>query len=535
MGWFDSSSKKEISDLKNKVSELSAKAHYSSYKPLFHVSFDGEKNLGELGALTKFHLDHDGLRHRSWEAYLSSEAAQTVIRKFTLWVIGSGLKLQSEPIDSVLKSSKINMNIPEFTDTVEGRFKLFTASKFSDFSRKDNIDRLARIAYTNAVIGGDVLVVLRVENGMLNIQLIDGAHVKTPMFSSHVTDAIARGNIIKNGVEQNGRGEHVAYYVTDDKGNVKIIQAKGESAGREMAFLVYGLDYRIDDNRGIPLLSSVLETIKKLERYKEAAVGSAEERQKIPYYIKHNDNSTGENPFTKALSKAKSIDGGQETPTDINGKELANTVAASTNKMVFNMPNGAELMALDAKNDLFFKEFYTVNIHSVCSTIGIPPEVALSKYDSNYSASRAALKDWEYTLNVERRNFKFQFYQRIYNFWLELEILQGRIQAPGYLTALYKKDEITLDAFRSCRFVGANVPHIDPLKEVQAERLKLGETGKHIPLTTVEAATESLNGGDSFSNIKQYGRELEEVKKQGIDPVLKVLPPTTNIKKKKEE
>jgi hypothetical protein len=62
--------------------------------------------------------------------------------------------------------------------------------------------------------------------------------------------------------------------------------------------------------------------------------------------------------------------------------------------MTYNMPRDSELKEVQSKNELYFKDFYTVNVDLVCSSINMPPEVAMSKYNSNYSASRAALKDW---------------------------------------------------------------------------------------------------------------------------------------------
>ena len=157
----------------------------------------------------------------------------------------------------------------------------------------------------------------------------------------------------------------------------------------------------------------------------------------------------------------------------------------------------------------------------------------MSKYDSNFSASRAALKDWEHTLTVDRQRFAFQFMQPIYNFWLYIEILKNNIQAPGYLKALAEGNLMVIESYTNSRFVGSNVPHIDPVKEVTAERLKLGLTGASIPLTTVEAATESLNEGDSDANMAQYALELEESKKLKIEvPIAPATVPPMKEKKK---
>jgi capsid protein len=180
------------------------------------------------------------------------------------------------------------------------------------------------------------------------------------------------------------------------------------------------------------------------------------------------------------------------------------------------MGTDSKLVMHESKAELHFKDFYTVNIDLICPTLGIPPEVAMSKYDSNFSASRAALKDWEHTLTVNRYDFSSDFYYRVYIFFLHVEILKNKVQAPGYLKAVVESNTMVLDAYRMARFVGPSVPHIDPLKEVKAEREKLGTTGASIPLTTVEAATEALNGGDSDQNMLQYAEELKESKTLGI-------------------
>jgi hypothetical protein len=70
------------------------------------------------------------------------------------------------------------------------------------------------------------------------------------------------------------------------------------------------------------------------------------------------------------------------------------------------------------------------------------------------------------------------------------------------------------------------VPHIDPLKEVMAERAKLGTAADAIPLTTVEDATRNLNGGDSDSNMTQFADEYQTAKKLKI-PVEMSLKPAT--------
>lgn len=485
---------------------------------IFSVPFDGEKNLGEIGPIKDYHLEYDLLRLRSWQSYLESEITQTVLGKYTKWIVGSGLKLQSEPNKMVLESEGVNVKLEDFTKNVEARFGLFSKSKTSDYSGMETLNAIAKTTYLNAKVGGDVLVLLRLIKGVVKVQLIDGEHVKTDRFGlQFFPKKLENGNVIINGIEMSKTGEHVAYHVMNDKFETQRIKAK-TSTGLTQAFLVYGFRYRLSNHRGLPLISVVLETLKKLERYKEATVGSAEERQKIAFFIEHGVASTGENPMSKQLAKAFDANSvNSDLPKDINGKELANTIAATTNKETYNMPQDSTLKQLESKNELHFKEFYSVNIDLVCASIGIPPEVAMSKYDSNFSASRAALKDWEHTIFIERESFKEQFYQNVYQFWLEMNVLQNNVSAPGYLTS--GKNSIIKQSYQNCRFIGSGVPHIDPLKEVMAERAKLGPAGAQFPLTTAEKATESLNTGDAEQNLVQFTQEVQDFKSTGIEVV----------------
>ena len=74
------------------------------YTPIFTIGYDGEKNTGEVGPIRNYIINYELLRLRSWQSYLESEITQTVVNRYITWLIGKGLKLQSEPLESVLAS-----------------------------------------------------------------------------------------------------------------------------------------------------------------------------------------------------------------------------------------------------------------------------------------------------------------------------------------------------------------------------------------------------------------------------------------------
>jgi capsid protein len=498
-------------------------AYSGSYRTIGSIAYNGEKTYGEVGPIKDYFLDYEALRARSWQMFLESEAAQIILKNHIEWVIGTGLKLQSEPVKDVIEAEGISIDTQKFSKSIEAQFRLYSKSRMSDYSDMSNLNMIQSEAYKNAKVGGDVLVILRFD-GEVRVQLIDGVHVQSPIYGSEFFPLeLANGNRIVNGIELDSKGQHVAYYVRKDYRTLEYerIAARGTDTNALMAYMVYGSKYRLDNHRGMPLLSVLFETAKKLERYKDATLGSAEERQKIAYTVEHDVYSTGENPLARHTVVARDVEMNRRdgyVPVDDLGNKIADRIAVSTQKQVFNLPLGAHMKAVESKNELYFKDFYTTNLMLFCAAAGIPYEVAMQKYDSNYSASRGAMKAWEHKLAVERYNFGFQFMQPIYDFFLEVRAFQRRIKGGyiGYIRARMSGDRVLLEAYRNARFVGPPVPHIDPEKEVKAERLKLGTAGAHIPLTTVERATENLGGGDSYSNIEQFAEELTISESKGI-------------------
>tara|TARA_R110002074_G_scaffold11232_5_gene41880 strand:- start:3508 stop:5118 length:1611 start_codon:yes stop_codon:yes gene_type:complete len=485
---------------------------------VWSLSYDGEKNFGEIGPAINYTADYDTLRIRSWQSYLESDITKTVIDRYLTWVIGKGLKLQASPMFNIL-NQEIGFDLDKkqqqnFNNGIEERYKLWSGSVRSTYSENFKFSETEKEVLKNALVGGDCLVVIRYIDNEVKVQLIDGQHIQTPSIYQIPNNA---KNVV-HGVELDDRGRHVAYHIRK-KGLIPTwerISAYGEKTGNRIAFMVYGSRYRIDSVRGMPLMSTVLETLKKLERYKEATVGSAEERQKIAYQIVHGINSTGENPLQKRLAQAMDPDSPSSLPSDSYGVDLARTVAVSTQKEVFNMPQDAKLEQLESKNELYFKDFYDTNFDGVCSAIGIAPNVAKMLYDDNFSASRAALKDWEHSLGVIREYVSGQFHSRVYSYWLWAQVMKSKIQAVGYLNAYVEKDFDVIEAFSSARWVGAQVPHIDPLKEVKAEREKLGTLAAHLPLTSLEQATENLGEGESTENVDQFADELKQAESLGV-------------------
>lgn len=517
-----------VPEVKNDTFYEPSTADFSPWYPIsLNVPFDGEKTPGELGIPVNLVPMHQSLRLRSYEAELKMDIVKIITGRFFKWVVGTGLKLQSEPDEVVLESEGIKENLTDFRKITESRFQVFSSSKISDYNGMTNLHDRAEEAFRTAFLGGDCLIVQRIENGFVNVQIIDGQEVVNPDKDEYYKNAKANNNFIQQGIEISQRGEHIAFFVrfkTLEGTEIKRIQAKGEKSGKVFAWMLYGQKHRINHHRGIPMISSILEKVSKLDRYTEATVSSAEERAKVVYSIEHNQFSTGENPILENMRK--NLGGSTDSDPFKLAEDVTKNIKLTTNKQAFNMPVGSKLQALESNLELHYEPFFKGVFVQVCAAVDIPPEVALQQYNSNYSASRAAINGWGYIVDIYRKKFAQNFYKNVYSLWLECEVLQGKIKSEGYAKALRENNIMAIEAYCSSRFTGVNMPHIDPLKEVKAIREMMGDPKNGIvPLMSLDKASESLNLGDWEENFNKYVSEMEVfLKKSPIKEELKVNP-----------
>ena len=483
------------------------------------TSFDGEKTAGELGRPLNVVADYKALRMRAYEVDLKADLVRAMTSKFFKWVIGEGLKLQSNPNKFILEEEGFSsIDLTKLKKQTESRFNLLSYSKNVHQGGMKNLHELAEDAFSDSFLGGDCVVVFRVQkNGYPTIQVIDGQEIVDPMpFSQEYVDAENRGNQIKHGIEYDKNGSHVAYFIRQkESGKVERVEAfiQIENFKFRAVRIIYGRKHRINDLRGISSLTSIIEKIDKLDRFSEASVAAAEERANIVYSINHSKDSTGENPNTVRLLKNVPGAGGvtdTETPYEM-AKETAKQIALTTSKQAFNMPIGSELKVLDSDAEFNYDKFLNSVFDHLCAALDIPPEVALQKYSSNYSASRAAINAWQHIIKIYRAKFSEEFYQPYYELFYYCQCLMGKLEGSyDYISVAEGNDFLIRDAFTNARFMGVNMPHIDPLKEVKAVRELIGTKYSQVPLISLDQATEQLNQGDWEENISKLNSEIED-------------------------
>lgn len=525
MGWWNFGKKTiEQVEAPAQVIELEPRQEYIGagrigYNPILDDVFDGEKNAGELGAVYDTLPDHLRLRLRAYDMNLKTDIIKIITGKFFKWVVGTGLKLQAEPNEVVLGMSGITEDLPKFKSQIENSFTLYAKSKYGDYQKKDWLHKKAIEAFQAAFLGGDCLCIVRVDNFGPNIQVVDGQQISNPFDAKEM----GAGNRIKSGIEIDKKGEHIAFWVeqeneldsnyNDLKTHKRVVATN--SNGNLMAWMVYGDKARIDHHRGVPVISSILEKVAKLDRFVEASVTKAEQTANVVYAFKHATNSTGENILNASLS-SKIVDGeSDESAFEKNGR-TANMLRQSTSGVVMNLTPDSDLINLSSENETTFAEFWRAVFVALCAAVDIPEEVALQKYEQNYSSSRAAINGWEHIVEIWREVVvSKKFYEPFYRVWLEYQILKGKIDSNGFLKSKLDGDFMALEAYYNARFTGKKMPHIDPLKEAKAIRSMLGDDAT--PLISREQGAEALGVGDWNENYKKSKEEQKEIPEPKIE------------------
>ena len=177
------------------------------------------------------------------------------------------------------------------------------------------------------------------------------------------------------------------------------------------------------------------------------------------------------------------------------------------------MPRGQKLQSYDTKRpNVNFGVFLDNNMKYDYASMGLPFEVVLMVFQNNFSASRASLKMFEAILKFTRKYLCIDgFYKLAYEQFFDLEVLKGNLEAPKYIE-LRNKPGYADNAYLLAKFEGMPIPHIDPVKEVNAVVTKL-KNG----LTDFEGALQELGSKTNFETLyKSYSEQIKKLQESGI-------------------
>jgi capsid protein len=236
-----------------------------------------------------------------------------------------------------------------------------------------------------------------------------------------------------HGVELDALGRQVAYWVRREDGTSKRLPAWGERSGRRIAWLVYGTPLRLGEVRGESLLSVVLQSLREIDRYRDATLRKAVINSMLAMFIEKEAPVTSSRPITRSGAVRRD----QVSAGDPNAPERTFGMTGLVPGLVIEELQEGETPKPfpTSGTDMGFGEFERAVIYAVAWANEIPPEILTLSFGSNYSASQAAINEFKTYLNKVRTAWGSSFCRPIYEEWLIAEVMNRRINASGLLDA----------------------------------------------------------------------------------------------------
>lgn len=446
------------------------------------------------------------LRQRSRDLFMSGPIGRGAIITNRTNIVGAGLRPKPTIDYKYLRLT------PEQADAWEENtfreFNVWAKSVHCDILRLCNFYEMQGLALMSWLLNGEGFAAIKFRDRtqympyQLRLHLFEADRVSTPQLTQGIvtwgkeTVKLSNGNRIYSGIEVDSDGAVVAYYVCNrypgDKTNSQPaewvrVEAFGQRTG--MPNIIHIIEpERCEQYHGVPYLAPVMEAMKQTTRYTEAELMAAIVQAFFTAFIKQEKQSSGVFPLGDSIAPGEQL---QDEAKNANDYELG---AGSINVL----DPGEDVVFADPKRPSSgFEAFTTAMLSQIGMALELPYELLVKKFNSSYSAARAALLEAWKAFRMRRTWFANRFCQPVYELWLAEAVATGRIIAPGFFT-----DPRIRAAWCGVEWVGPAPGQVDPVKEVQAAELRI----KNFLSTHDREATE-INGSEFDRNAEEIRRE----------------------------
>lgn len=447
------------------------------------------------------------LRQRARDLYtgggLGRSGPQTLTTSVVAWGIQPKPKIDGDFLGMTDEARE------EAEKTILREFRLWAENTMCDAERQQDFYGLQQLAFLSMLMSGDVFALFGMEENkrtpyQTTIRLLEADRICTPDSSGDsISQETESGGRIIDGVEISQTGAVIRYHIASrspSAGNDSSeltwqpIDAYGKDTGYPNILHVMTHE-RPEQRRGVPFVASEIEQIKQFSRYMNAELAANVVSAMLTAFITSEEDD-GKAGMEDAVNDEDKV-------TD---DELQLELAPGA---IYDLPPGKDVKTVNPlRSNAQFEAFVNTSIMVIASSMGIPKEVLIKKYESNYTAARAALLDFWRTVKIYRARFNTNFNKPIYEQWLSEAVAAGRIDAPGFFD-----DPSVRQAWCGCMWIGASMGHVDPLKEVNAAAARIQNN-----ISTQEQEASEYNGNDWATNIRQRRREIETAREMGLDP-----------------
>jgi len=432
------------------------------------------------------------LRRRSRDLNRNNAMAVSARESDITDVIGSGLRLESNIDADFLGLSRSEAQ--KFQEEVQRRYHNWASSELCDIERLCNWYQKQAVVAGAVWDSGDTFINLPVVNSdflnsRVRVEVIEADRVSNPgQF------VVPGGYEIYEGVKLDKNGAPVSYFLEYDK----VVSGHRTRDWKEVKpydrvtksrkFLHVFEQIRPGQTRGYPKITSVITKLKELDEYIDAEIRAAVVAGLYTVFVTTNyGDIPGIDMPVEEMESGDNIDIGYGSVVGLApGEDISAAQPGRPNPNV--------------------REFVEVIQADIGAGIQMPYETLVKRFNSSYSASRAALLERDKAVQRKRRWFADRVCRPVYQRWMDDMVLTGKIKAPGYFD-----DPDIRQAWLRSEWVGPVFREIDVVKTAQAALLnnKLG-------IVSVDRLIKELNGGNFEEVHKQLVYELEKRLEGGL-------------------
>ena len=488
------------------------------------AKFPGGISSVSAPALT---LDHGQLRQSARHSMFDSSVPKSIVDRFADTVVETGLRLKPIPESKMLGITPEAAE--EWAEDVAQSFHLWAKSKKSHRSRINNFYQNQHLYEKFQQRDNDIFTRFYYsrEKDLLNplqLDFVDPNQIRGYSYTSSYAQTA-----FSDGITRDSGGREIGYKIwyLDDKFKYteKNVPAIGAKSKRTLMIHGFNPEYA-GQGRGYSRLSHALQEFQDLTSFKLSTIQKAINQASFIGSIE-NDQQDASNPLEGMVAGPSKEYGSFPTPAataenvtteslePINWQPQPEaTIRTPGSTLVANLRKGDSLKYL---KDTSPSENYNTFVDSFCSylsaSMGMPLEVLLIKFNSNYSASRAALIMFWRQAQIWRDEMAADFLNPVYESWLSEEIAAGKITAPGW------SDFRLRAAWLSCEWAGSPMPNIDPNATADAD-LKYASMGAQ----TLDDIARNFNGSSGKANRIKNARQFVELP----EPPLPIAPIQTS-------
>jgi len=440
--------------------------------------------------------DLPALRSRSRDQMRNAPIALGALNITSSHSVGTGLSCN--PAINAAMLSMSDQAAEAWQLNTRARFDVWAKSKACTLDRRHDFYQAQSLDYRSTKESGDTFVITplmdRDGQRMLVLQLVEADRVCNP---DRTADTPTRIDGIELSEET---GEAMAVHVAKHHPGDRLVKntwtrvpMRGEKTGRRNVLHITK-SLRMGQVRGVPWIAPILEPLKQLSQYTDAELKAAVDSAVTSFFTKMDPEAFAdlydEDAQGEIISKGAKWDGN----------------LAGNNKVVNLLPGEEVLNLTPGRPNPQFDPFVLAILRQIGAALEIPFEVLIMHFQSSYTAARGAfMMAWKF-FRMERDMMVTELCQPVYELWLENEVAEGRIRAPGFFA-----DPIIRAAWCAAVWTGDGPGSVDPGKEVAAaeKRVALG-------ISTKQAESILYDGVDWETKHRQRVKETNAEKRDGI-------------------